>query len=188
MTFSSDGKYVAVGTDGAGGELPESGEIWIWETENGKVVNILTTKKDVPQGEWKSAVFAVAISHDNKYVAASIGGRPRRPDGLILGSGPAAEVRIWEVTSGRQIHSLRGHKSLVSQLAFSPDGKRLAASGSDQAVRLWDTGSGNMVNSLPFDTTRINALVYSPDGSLLAAGSGGGSKSSEVWVWACSKN
>ena len=188
LTFSADGKYVAVGTDGAGGELPESGEVWIWEAENGKTVNILTTKKNVPQGEWKSAVSAVALSYDNKYVAASIGGRPPRRDGLVLGSGPAAELRIWEVASGRQVHMLRGHKGLVAQLAFSPDGKRLASAGSDQTVRLWDTGTGKVVNTFPFDSSQINALAFSPDGKLLAAGGGSGRNSKEVRVWACPKD
>lgn len=185
LAVSTDGKYVAVGTDGAGGELPESGEVWIWESESGKTVNILTTKEDVPQGEWKSAVSAVALSNDNKYVAASIGGRPPRRDGLVLGSGPAAELRIWEVASGRQIHILRGHKGSVAQLAFSPDGKLLASAGSDQTVRLWDAGKGKIVSTLPFDTPQINALTFSPDGKLLAAGGGNGKKSGEVRVWAC---
>ena len=188
LAFSADGKYVAVGTDGAGGELPESGEVWIWEAENGKTVNILTTKKNVPQGEWKSAVSAVALSYDNKYVAASIGGRPPRRDGLVLGAGPAAELRIWEVASGRQVQILRGHKGSVAQLAFSPDGKRLASAGSDQTVRLWDTGTGKVVNTFPFGTSQVNALTFSPDGKLLAAGGGSGRNSEEVWVWACPKD
>lgn len=188
LSFSRDGKFVAVGTDGAGGELPEAGEVWIWEAASGKTVNILTTKKNVPQGEWKSAVSAVALSDDSKYVAASVGGRPPRGDGLVLGSGPAAELRIWEVASGRQVQILRGHKGLVTQLTFSPDGKRLASAGSDQTVRLWDTGTGKVVNTFPFDSAKINALAFSPDGKRLAVGGEGGRKSAEVRVWACPKD
>ncbi len=187
MDVSADGKYVAVGTDGVGGELPESGEIWIWDASNGKTINILTMKKNVPYGEWESAVSAVALSHDNKYVAASIGGRPPRRDGLVLGRGPAAELRIWEVTSGRQIHILRGHQGSVAQLAFSPDGKWLASAGSDQKVRLWDTNTGKEVIALPFDIPQINTLAFSPDGKQLAAGGGNAKKSGEVRMWACPK-
>lgn len=185
LAVSADGKYVVVGTDGAGGELPEAGEVWIWEAATGKTINMLTMQKIVPQGGWSSAVTAVALSRDNKFVAASVGGRPNRRDGLVLGPGPAAELRIWEVASGRQVHSLRGHQGSVIQLAFSPDGKQLASAGSDQTVRLWDTATGKAVTTLPFDTALINSLAFSPDGTLLAAGGGDGTKSGEVRVWAC---
>ena len=33
LAFSRDGKFLAAGTDGAGGELPEPGEVWVWDTE-----------------------------------------------------------------------------------------------------------------------------------------------------------
>ncbi|MCO6455667.1 MAG: hypothetical protein J5I93_10270 [Pirellulaceae bacterium] len=185
LAVSADGKYVVVGTDGAGGELPEAGEIWIWDVASGKTIHMFTMRKIVPQGGWSSAVTAVALSHDNKHVAASVGGRPNRRDGLVLGPGPAAELRIWEVGSGRQVHTLRGHQGSVIRLAFSPDGKRLASAGSDQTVRLWDTGTGKTVITFPFDTPQINVLAFSPDGKLLAAGGGDGQKSGEVRVWAC---
>ncbi len=35
VAFSPDGTSVAAGTNGAGGELPEPGEVWVWDLEKG---------------------------------------------------------------------------------------------------------------------------------------------------------
>jgi WD40 repeat protein len=37
---------------------------------------------------------------------------------------------------------LRGHTHRLKDLAFSPDGRRLASSGADGTLRTWDTSTG----------------------------------------------
>jgi flavin-dependent dehydrogenase len=36
-------------------------------------------------------------------------------------------VRVWDAKDGKQLHNLRGHKNVVTGVAFSPDGRWLAA-------------------------------------------------------------
>lgn len=180
MAFSADGKYLAVGTKGHGGELPEPGEVWVWDSRNGRTARMLTMQP-VPPGNWADSVTAVALSHDSKWLAAAVGISSffarKQPEFEL-------EVRIWELASGRQVQTLRGHKGLVAHLAFSPDSKLLASAGSDQAVRLWSTSEWNEVIALPFDIPQINSIAFSPDGSLLAAGGGNGEESGQANVWA----
>jgi WD40 repeat protein len=74
------------------------------------------------------------------------------PDGKLLASGSmivfdgatriGAELKIWEMDSGRQVLSLDGLTTSVNRLAFSPDGQHLVLEG-----------------------------VFSPDGRRLATGS-----------------
>ena len=65
----------------------------------------------------------------------------------------------------------------VTQVAFSPDGEQVAASGSNGAVRIWKIGSDGVLRdgvSLRGHTRRVECLVMSPAAPLLMTGSSHG--------------
>jgi hypothetical protein len=54
-------------------------------------------------------------------------------------------------------------------VAFSPDGRLLAAGGdAGEAARLWDLATGEVVGRLRGDLGRVVSLTFSPDGTRLA--------------------
>jgi WD40 repeat protein len=63
------------------------------------------------------------------------------------------------------------HGSNIQCLAYSPDGKTLAAGGGNDVVRLWDATSGKLIRTLPLNW--VQALAFSKDGQLLAAAGSG---------------
>ena len=80
-------------------------------------------------------------------------------------------LRVWEVASGQEKWSIQGHNGKeVTAVAFSPDGKVLAAAVPfAEKIVLWDIDAGTEKATLKTEA-RPNRVVFTPDGKTLAAG------------------
>jgi WD40 repeat protein len=61
----------------------------------------------------------------------------------------------------------------VFSVAFSPDGKTLAAGSWDGTVRLWEVATGKELHLFHDQKTPVRAVAFSPDGKTLACGGEG---------------
>src|SRR5262249_16690001 len=80
--------------------------------------------------------------------------------------GTAAEtIAIPEACTGKTIQTLKGHRDGFSSLAFSKNGKWLAAGELETgAVRLWEVATWKQVRQFPDREREFHCLAFSPDG------------------------
>ena len=142
LAFSPDGRTLAVVSGGAAGRQ--------WAVDTGTELEPLAVGGT-------TAVKSVAVSPGGSLMAvgASGYGRPRQVVTLV----DRARARSYV---------LHGHPGDVKVIAFSPDGRTLAAGDTTGLVNLWDVGTLRARATLRVNNPGTQSLVFSADGSRLA--------------------
>ena len=52
------------------------------------------------------------------------------------------EAILWDVETGKLLHTLSGHTGTVNVVAFSPDGQQLVTGSADKTARVWNRQGG----------------------------------------------
>lgn len=149
--LSSDGRFLIIQ------EEDFDAPIDIWDVPAGKRLHRLRP----PRGQWHPMS---ALSPDGKTLAVGEGGPIKNKRVL----------RLWDLESGKQ-RELKGHAGTFQNLAFSPDGKFLAATDG-QLVLCWHVAKGEQLWQA--GSSARDSLAFTPDGRTLIAAP---DHSSEVW-------
>ena len=73
-------------------------------------------------------------------------------------------MRVWDVKTGKVIHTYTGHSDFVYAVAFSPDGTWFATASKDRTGRIVDTNTGKGLLTLSGAEQEVMAVAVRPDG------------------------
>lgn len=155
--FSPDGRYVAIGSVAARGEVKSAGGVHTYDLASKEVVHAVSAEA--------RSISAVAFS----------------PDGTLLAGGDHqnGKATLWTTSDWKQREIIEGHSGLLSSLAFAPNGQLLASGGEGpwltskrewrqmSEARVWDIASAQLRYSLVGRGGQINSMAFSPDGKWL---------------------
>jgi len=80
-------------------------------------------------------------------------------------------VLLISLPEGRLVRRLQGNTLPVQDVAFSPNGRWLAAGGTDGVLRIWETANWTLARVLPGHTMRIDGMAWHPDSSRMVTAS-----------------
>jgi WD40 repeat protein len=142
-------------------------EVILVDTSNGQIRHTIRDLGGEP--------FTIAVSPDGKHLAIGL----RRGDKTL----------VWDLAAAKRVSSFTGFVSsteTVLALAFSPDGRFVAASG--QGFKVWELQTGKEI--LSFKGKKDNPhrdLAFGKEGNILVEGSTDDVSYGEVRVWDVAK-
>jgi RNA polymerase sigma factor (sigma-70 family) len=146
ITFSRDGKRLASGQ--------MNGRASVWDLVANKLLQ-----------EWtghKGYICTVDFSPDGKTLAIS--------SYRTFDFRAPPSIRLYDVTTGRESVTLEASWGAMNGVAFSPDGKVLAAADSN-AVRRWTVATGRELPPRAAHHGAVSSVAVSPNGKIIYSAS-----------------
>lgn len=82
-----------------------------------------------------------------KWAPTGEGSRNASSAPLLATASFDATVRLWDPATGKSVHTLVKHTTMVNAIAFSPDGAYLASGSADRNVHIWNVRTGALTRT-----------------------------------------
>jgi WD40 repeat protein len=153
FAFAPDGKTLAVECQSASSGDETMLEMSLWDVALGKQIR-----------KWSPAP------------GSSTYGFLFSPDGRTVARSKNSMVGLWQPATGKELPALRLPNEApaaesLNWLAYSPDGRTLAAGGATGKIYLWEVNTTKVRAVLTGHRNTVTSLDFSPDGTRLISGS-----------------
>ncbi|HEU5227922.1 MAG TPA: NB-ARC domain-containing protein [Ktedonobacteraceae bacterium] len=102
--------------------------------------------------------------------------------GMLASVSDSGKVTLWDAVSGKGLRTFQGYSSVISTLAFNPEGNLLAQGDDNGKVRIWEVGGegkSGCLSAFQAHAGRIWSLAFHPNGRVFATG--GEDQSIKLW-------
>jgi eukaryotic-like serine/threonine-protein kinase len=159
IAFGADGLHLATGS--------ADRTIKLWNAESGELLRTFVGHKE--------RVDSVSLTTTKRRLASASWDKT---------------VKVWDLETGTELRTLNwqptperrtflGHKGIVNDVCYSPDGTRMASASADNSVKLWNSETGQILRSLEGHTNPVTSVRFCGDGRRLASGSSDGT--ARIW-------
>jgi WD40 repeat protein len=129
---------------------------------------VVTSSWDRTTRLWprKGGGEALILKHNSEVKALAVAG----PAGKGAAGARDGEVKVFSLSTMKCIRNLQTHKSDVSGLAFTEDGKWLITTSWDGECKLWDVSKYEAEQTILSQGERVRSLALSGDDSRIFVG------------------
>lgn len=132
LTISPDGRYILSGDN--------KNTLIVRKLDTGQIIKVMS-------GNDSFGITSVAIAPNGQFA--------------LVGSNDN-EIKIWDMVSGKEMRSFRGHTDSIESLVVTPNGKEVLSGGKDNTVILWNLTTGQEVTTIS-DAFPITSIAVTPD-------------------------
>lgn len=156
LALSPDGRFAATSRYDM---ATKQQDLMLWDLARGALLHAFATGT--------IQIWSAAFAPDGKTLAWN---------DIVPGTYGESRIRIIDVTGGNVVRTIKGGFAAAYAMAFSDDGKRLAARYGDRMTRVWATDTGALVaeRALEGNFQQVTFTTFSRDGRYLLAGSDDG--------------
>jgi hypothetical protein len=93
------------------------------------------------------------------------------PGGLGVATTRGKIAQLWDASTGKLLHTLRKHGSLVTDAEYSPNGRQVVTVSDDHKGRIWSVRTGRLLQGLVGHFFPVYSGSYNPDGRWIVTAS-----------------
>ncbi|MBA2306923.1 hypothetical protein H0W26_02220 [Candidatus Dependentiae bacterium] len=138
LVFTRDGANVVTGSTDR--------TIRLWDTKSGVQLSLIDT--------YSWPIYEIALSPLEDMLA-------------VVSLSPLPGARLIDFSSGKKLHSLRGHSKFIRSLAFNADGTKLATGSEDTTIKIWDIKTMKEYLTLTGHTEELIKVAFGPQDTTL---------------------
>jgi WD40 repeat protein len=147
IAYAPDGNHFIAAT--------RNPKLLLWEIKTGEILKSFKESN-------RFQITSVSYSHDGKHFISS---------NIDTHDGNRNSIKLWSISTGKQVREFNGYHALFEVAAYSPDGNYVISGSEDKIMQLWDVAKGEEIKKIEKITNPASCVALSPIENSFLSGS-----------------